>query len=65
MTTVGGSVAFGYQGFFLVFEGGLETNKVKSLTRTGTVSNNVDTIDLSGTYASIGLMFDGVTARSK
>ncbi|MNL88607.1 hypothetical protein D3C87_2184120 [compost metagenome] len=44
----------------MVFEGGIESNKVKDLKSSGTVNSSIDTLDLSGSYFSLGLMFDGV-----
>jgi hypothetical protein len=64
-TTYGASVAVGYKNFFVTFEGGVESNKVDSFKRTGNINNNIQSIDLSGSYATIGLMFNGVTAHSK
>lgn len=61
----GASVGIGYKKFFLVAEGGLETNKVNKFKRTGTVNTNIDNIDLSGSYFTIGLMFDGLSASKK
>ena len=65
MTTYGASIAVGYKKFYLVLEGGIEANKVGSLKRSGNLNSNVETIDLSGSYASIGLLFDGITASTK
>lgn len=61
----GGSLALGYKMFYIAFEGGVETNKIDSLKRKGTVSTNIETIDLSGSYFAIALVFDGVKASSK
>ncbi|MGE4133572.1 MAG: hypothetical protein AB7F86_18190 [Bdellovibrionales bacterium] len=61
----GASVAVGYKGFYFVVEGGYEDNKAKDLKRTGTVNTNIETIDISGSYISVGLMFDGVKATKK
>ncbi|KHD87607.1 MAG: hypothetical protein OM95_13535 [Bdellovibrio sp. ArHS] len=61
----GASLSIGYKKFYLVFEGGYESNKVDGFTRTGTASTNIDTLDLSGSYFSIGLMFDGVPGTIK
>jgi len=61
----GGSMAFGYKQIYLVVEGGLETNKVSGLKRTGTINSSVNEIDLSGSYVTVGLLFDGVPARRK
>jgi len=59
-TTYGGSVGVGYKNFFFFVEGGFDANKVKSPRRTGNLTGSVNTIDLSGSYIAIGLMFDGV-----
>ncbi|MNT43520.1 hypothetical protein D3C72_1799970 [compost metagenome] len=56
----GASVSVGYKFFYVVFEGGIESNKVKDLKSSGTVNSSIDTLDLSGSYFSLGLMFDGV-----
>lgn len=61
----GASLAIGYRQFYFVIEAGYETNKVDSFKRSGNINNNIQNIDLSGGYASIGLLFDGITARSK
>lgn len=60
IAAAGASFAIGYKQFYLVIEGGIETNKVDSLKRSGTTSASIDTLDLSGSYFSVGLMFDGV-----
>jgi hypothetical protein len=65
VTSFGASVGAGYRGFYLVFEGGYESNKVKTLKQTGTLSGRVSEVDLSGGYFSVGLMFDGITATKK
>ncbi|MGZ3770603.1 MAG: hypothetical protein ACXVCP_18035, partial [Bdellovibrio sp.] len=64
-TAAGASLALGFKQFFVYFEGGVETNKVTGFERSGTLSNNIDTVDLSGSYFSIGLMFDGVPGSFK
>ncbi|KYG68086.1 hypothetical protein AZI87_02145 [Bdellovibrio bacteriovorus] len=61
----GASFAIGYKKFYLVFEGGYESNKVDGFTRTGSASTSIDTLDLSGGYFSLGLMFDGVPGTIK
>jgi len=65
ITGYGASVGMGFKGFYLVVEGGFETNKVEKLHTSGTVNTNVESIDLSGSYFSIGLMFDGVKATKR
>jgi hypothetical protein len=64
-SSYGGSLAIGYKQFYLVFEGGFETNKISGLKRTGTVNNHIETIDLSGGFFTVGLLFDGISATRK
>lgn len=64
-TSYGGSVAIGYKQFYLVVEGGIETNKITDLKRTGNMNTNIQTIDLSGSYFTVGLLFDGISATRK
>lgn len=59
------SAAIGYKQFYLVFEGGYESNKVSSFKRSGSVNNSIDTLDLSGGYFTVGLMFDGIPGSVK
>jgi hypothetical protein len=59
------SASVGYKMFYLVFEGGYESNKVSSFKRSGTVSSSIDTLDLSGSYFTISLMFDGIQGSVK
>jgi hypothetical protein len=61
----GASLAFGYKKYFLFFEGGYESNKLDNMTRFGNLNSNVKTIDLSGSYALVGFMFDGIPIFSK
>lgn len=58
-STYGAAIALGARGFYVVFEAGNEKNKLDRLQRSGTVNGNIDEIDLSGNYYSIGLLFDG------
>ena len=64
-TAAGASLAVGYNQVYFVMEGGVETNKVSGFKRTGTVNSGIDSVDLSGTYFTIGVMFDGVKATSR
>lgn len=61
----GGSVAIGYKNVYVFGEAGLETNKVDNFTRIGTINGNVNKIDLTGSYFTVGLIFDGVGGSSK
>lgn len=62
-STYGASVGAGFKNFFFFIEGGMEQNKVKNFDRSGTISNNITELDLSGSYVAVGFMFDGVKAR--
>jgi hypothetical protein len=63
--SAGGSVGFGYKNFFLVLEGGIESNQVKDFKRKGNINSNVDEIDLSGSYFSVSILIDGLTGFKK
>ena len=60
----GVSVGLGYNNIYGFIEAGYEYNKVSSFERSGTVDNNVQEIDFSGSYITIGIMFDGIKATS-
>lgn len=64
-SSYGGSVAIGFKQFFVVFESGYESNKVTGLSRSSSINNNIQTIDLSGTYFTIGFLFNGVRATEE
>lgn len=64
-SSYGGSLSLGYKMFYIFFEGGVESNKIDGFTRTGTVNSNVDAIDLSGAYFSVGVMFNGSAISRK
>lgn len=61
----GASVAVGYKNVYFIVEGGFESNKVDSFKRNGTINGNIQTVDLSGPYVMVGLMFDGIPAHSR
>lgn len=61
----GVSAGVGYKSFYFYVEAGMETNKVDGFQRTGTINNNIQTIDLSGSYFSVGILFDGIKAHTK
>lgn len=60
VTSAGASIGFGYKKVFLYVEGGYEWNKVGTLQRTGNISTTLDTLDLTGPYATVGLVYDGL-----
>lgn len=59
------SFGLGKGQFYFVVEAGYDLNKVDGFERSGTVNNNVNTVDLSGGYFSLGLMFDGIPIFTK
>jgi hypothetical protein len=61
----GASAAVGFRGFYFFFEGGMESNKVDSPTRTGTAGANIQYLDFTGPYSLIGLHIDGATLTKK
>ena len=63
MSSFGGSVAVGYKQVYFLVEGGVETNSASKLKRTGTVNNNIEAIDLSGSFFTIGVLFDGIKPK--
>lgn len=65
VTAFGASVAFGFNNVYFFVEGGVESNKVDSFKRSGTINNNIQTINLSGNYVTVGILFDGIKATSK
>lgn len=65
VTNFGASLGFGYKGFYVVFEGGVETNKMDSFKYTGNINNNIQELNISGSYFTLGLMFDGVKASKQ
>ncbi|UYL09245.1 hypothetical protein B9G69_001485 [Bdellovibrio sp. SKB1291214] len=56
----GASLAVGYKWIYFIMEGGIESNKPESFDRSGSVSSNINQIDLSGGYLTIGILFTGV-----
>jgi hypothetical protein len=57
VSAFGASLAFGYKKFFLFVEGGSLLNKVEGFKSSGTINDNIQTIDLSGPYALVGIAF--------
>lgn len=62
-SSYGASVGVGYNNFLFVVEVGYENNIVDGLTASGTTASNISSMDLSGSYVSIGLVFDGVAEK--
>lgn len=58
--SMGGAViAVGYKFFFVEIEGGFMGNKATRFTKSGTISSEIETVDMSGTYATLNLVFYG------
>ncbi len=68
-TMYGISAAIGHKNFYFVVEMGVDQNSINSLKPSGNLNtgltSNVQNVDLSGAYATIGLLFDGITASSR
>ena len=58
--TAGASVGVGFKKVYFVIETGYEYNLIDKLKSSGTGSTNIDKINLSGGYVTVGLMFDGI-----
>lgn len=63
--TAGISLGVGKGKYFFVVEGGLDSNKVNDFDRSGNINSNVNEIDLSGSYLTLGLMFNGIPIFTK
>jgi hypothetical protein len=61
----GASVGFGFNSILLYAESGYESNKVNKLQKNGTLNSNISSLDLTGKYFVIGIMFDGVKGTQK
>ncbi|MGZ3788169.1 MAG: hypothetical protein ACXVLQ_06575 [Bacteriovorax sp.] len=61
----GSSLGFGFKNILLYAEGGYEANKVNKLQKSGSIGSNVSSLDLSGRYFMIGIMFDGIKGFQK
>lgn len=61
----GASIGVGYKQVFLAVEAGVETNKVDNFKREGTVSTNVQPMDLGGNYVLLALIIDGIPGKFK
>lgn len=57
---IGSSIGIGFRHILLFLEGGHEKNTVDKLKSSGTVPAGINSIDLSGSYFMLGIMFDGI-----
>lgn len=60
MSSAGASLGIGFGNVFFTVEVGKEWNKVTNPTKSGAASATLNTIDLSGTYVDVGLLFNGI-----
>ena len=61
----GASAGIGYQRFYLFAEGGMEHNTVSRMAHSGTLNGSVSSLGLTGPYALIGILFDGISATQR
>lgn len=61
----GASVGFGWESGKIFVEGGQEWNKLDGLSFKGNLVNNVSSVDLSGTYVSVGVIISGIPSWIK
>ena len=52
----GASIAIGKKYVFLKLEAGYEYNNIQDLVRTGSTSNNIGKLELSGGYFNVGIL---------
>jgi hypothetical protein len=64
-SAAGASVSVGYKWIFFTMEGGYEMNKVDGFDRSGNVNSAINTLDLNGSYITIGLLFTGIPGSQK
>lgn len=60
----GASLGLGYKQVYFVMEAGYQDNSIDGFKKTGSVTANVKSLDLSGSYFSIGFLFDGIKATN-
>ncbi len=60
ISEAGASIGVGWSNIYFLVEGGTEWNKVNSLSKTGASSASVNEIDLSGSFVTIGILFNGL-----
>lgn len=64
MYSFGASAGVGARGFYLIGELGYERSRATKLGATGSMPASVTTMDLSGPYFLLGMMFDGLATTS-
>jgi hypothetical protein len=60
ITAAGASVGIGFGNIYFMVEAGQEWNRITNLSKTGPTSSSLNEIDLSGTYANVGILFNGL-----
>ncbi len=61
----GASIGAGGPAFKFYVEAGQEWNNMKDLTFSGTLSNNISAVDLSGPYFAVGIIISGLPSWIK
>jgi hypothetical protein len=61
----GATLGIGFKTVYLFVESGYISNKVQGMKKDSTLTNSVTSMDLSGSYMSIGLLIDGVSPSKK
>jgi hypothetical protein len=56
----GASIGGGWSSVYLYLEGGHRNVTLSDITREGHLSNNITSLDLSGNYVKVGLLFAGL-----
>ena len=56
----GAAIDVGFTNFFIFAEGGYQCEKLDTMSYSGTLSNSVSSIDLSGTYVAAEFIVTGL-----
>lgn len=65
MGSVGASFGFGAGKFYLMSEVGYERNRIPDLVKSGALTTSINTIDISGPYVMLSILFDGISASRR
>ena len=57
-SSYGATLGLGLKGYYLYAEGGVLNSKVDSFEKSGELTTNVNSLDLSGKYVVFGVIFD-------
>jgi hypothetical protein len=56
----GSSFGLGWSTFFIFVEGGYQWERLEAMSYSGSLTNSISSIDLSGTYAAAGFIISGI-----